>query len=262
MEPMQLGNRQVGRRFGRALGFASVALATIALAAGCASPGGPGGSDASSPTPTASSAVGTWGDASDASSPSLSLAADGTLTGTDGCNLLTGRWEDQGPGRIEFDDVASTRMACEGVDTWLSGLDEATIDGDTMTVLGDDDVELGVLERTSAEPAGGTGSPAPTDAGAASAFVGTWGTDGAQQAFLVIAADGTVTGSDGCNSLTGRWEPEDGDRIEFDQMASTLVACDGVDQSLAQLDSASVDGDTLTVYDDHDAVVATLPRTA
>lgn len=80
--------------------------------------------------------------------PSLSLAGDGTLAGTDGCNRLTGRWEDEGGGRIEFDDVASTRMACPGVDTWLSALDEAMIEGDTMTVLGDDDVVIGTLPRT------------------------------------------------------------------------------------------------------------------
>lgn len=256
MEPLTLRNRAPRRPLMRT-GAAIIAVMTVALVSACASPGG---SDDSSPSPSPASAVGTWGDPTDTTAPSLSLAADGTLTGTDGCNRLTGRWEDQGAGRIEFDDVASTRMACEGVDTWLSALDEATIDGDTMTVLGDDDVELGTLERTSDEPAVAGDDPAAS--GAASAFVGTWGTDAPQQPFLVIAADGTVTGSDGCNSLTGSWEPDDDGTIEFDRMASTMMACEGVDQSLGRLDSASVDGDTLTVHDDHGAVVATLPRTA
>ncbi|MFE6964735.1 META domain-containing protein [Agromyces sp. NPDC057679] len=142
-----------GRRAIRTASAVSLAAATLVLFGACASAGTSNTPPASvpatapSPLPVSAGAVGTWGDTDDATAPSLSLAADGTLAGTDGCNRLTGRWEDEGGGRIEFDDVASTRMACEGVDTWLSALDEAAVDGDTMTVLGDD-VVIGSLERT------------------------------------------------------------------------------------------------------------------
>ena len=39
-------------------------------------------------------------------------------------------------------------MACEDVDTWLSGAESATVDGDEMTVLGEGDKEIGTLEKS------------------------------------------------------------------------------------------------------------------
>ena len=53
---------------------------------------------------------------------------------------------------VLFEDVAMTRMFCEGVDDWLSGLTAGTIAGTTMTVLGQDGSEIGQLERTSDTP--------------------------------------------------------------------------------------------------------------
>lgn len=111
--------------------------ASLALA-GCATNAGPGGA----PDP-----VGSWGDTTTDTEPSLVLADDGTLTGTDGCNRLAGDWSQDGD-TIRFEQVASTRMFCEGVDTWLSGLATATITGDTMTVLDASGAELGTLPRT------------------------------------------------------------------------------------------------------------------
>ncbi|MRG59769.1 META domain-containing protein [Agromyces sp. CFH 90414] len=148
------------------VGGAVATAAALLVLAGCAS-GSPTGSssESSSPPDTSSSfpaaptgdpiteadAVGTWGEADDPSQPSLTLTADGMLSGTDGCNRLTGRWELDDEG-IEFDDLASTRMACTEVDTWLSGAESATISGDTMTVYADDRVEIGTLERTGDAP--------------------------------------------------------------------------------------------------------------
>ena len=56
------------------------------------------------------------------------LADDGSLTGTDGCNRLVGTWTAEAD-TVTFADVASTRMACDGVDTWLSALATGTIAG-------------------------------------------------------------------------------------------------------------------------------------
>jgi len=91
--------------------------------------------------------VGTWGDTSDTSAPSLVLDEGGDLTGTDGCNRLTGTWTVDESDHVEFHDVASTRMACEGVDTWLEALSQATVADDTMTVIDQDGSEIGTLER-------------------------------------------------------------------------------------------------------------------
>lgn len=96
--------------------------------------------------------VGTWGDPSQEEEPYLSLADDGTLTGSDGCNRLSGSWSVDEADQVVFENVASTLMACENVDDWLQGMDVATIADTTMTVLGQDGAEIGQLERTSDEP--------------------------------------------------------------------------------------------------------------
>lgn len=126
------------------VGLAGV-LTVIAIVglAGCASEAG----DGSGIDP-----VGTWGDATAEQAPYLSLDSDGNLSGSDGCNRLTGTWKLNPADQIQFEQVASTKMACEGVDTALSGLDVATISGDTMTVFGEADAQIATLERTSADP--------------------------------------------------------------------------------------------------------------
>lgn len=93
----------------------------------------------------APSAEGTWGSSAEGQ-PQLVLAADGTLSGTDGCNRLAGSWEQSGAD-VTFGQVASTLMACEGVDTWLSTLDSATIDGSTLHVKDQSGAEIGTLSR-------------------------------------------------------------------------------------------------------------------
>jgi heat shock protein HslJ len=97
-------------------------------------------------------ATGTWGDPSKDASPYLELEDGGSFSGSDGCNNLSGSWSVDEGEQVLFEDVAMTRMFCEGVDDWLSGLTAATIADTTMTVLGQDGSEIGQLERTSDEP--------------------------------------------------------------------------------------------------------------
>ncbi len=92
-------------------------------------------------------AVGTWSESSDADAPSLTLEQGGKLSGTDGCNQLSGEWKLEDDDIVSFESVASTQMACEDVDTWLAGLSQATISGSTMTIEGSDGAEIGQLER-------------------------------------------------------------------------------------------------------------------
>ncbi|WP_344370606.1 META domain-containing protein [Agromyces tropicus] len=93
-------------------------------------------------------AVGTWGDSSGEGSPYLSLAEGGDFSGSDGCNQLNGTWSVNEADQVEFENVASTQMACEGVDDWLSGMTAADVANDTMTVLGSDGSPIGTLERS------------------------------------------------------------------------------------------------------------------
>ena len=118
---------------------ATVLLAAAAALTACAGNSGSGGSGSNDP-------VGTWGDTKAAGEPSLVLASDGKLSGTDGCNQLSGAWTDDDD-TITFDNVASTMMACEDVDTWLSKLSTGTVSGDTLTVYNARGKEIGTLER-------------------------------------------------------------------------------------------------------------------
>lgn len=90
--------------------------------------------------------TGSWGDASASSAPSLELSSNGDLTGTDGCNRLTGSYTADGT-ELTFTGVASTLMFCEGVDTWLSRLSKAKVSGNMMTVFDISGKEIGSLER-------------------------------------------------------------------------------------------------------------------
>jgi heat shock protein HslJ/uncharacterized lipoprotein NlpE involved in copper resistance len=49
--------------------------------------------------------------------------------------------------------------------------------------------------------------------------------EGAKEAFISFREDGSVNGSFGCNSFFGTYTLEDGDRIQFSQMGSTMMMC-------------------------------------
>ena len=95
----------------------------------------------------AADVTGTWGEESDGQ-PHLVLEEGGMLSGTDGCNRLSGSWEQDGD-MITFGEVATTMMACPDVDTWLMDLDTARIDGDTLHVSDASGTEIGSLAKAS-----------------------------------------------------------------------------------------------------------------
>ena len=50
-------------------------------------------------------------------------------------------------GSIVFGPLASTRMACDGVDTWLQHASTAVITGDLMEIFDDGGAPIGELHR-------------------------------------------------------------------------------------------------------------------
>ncbi len=114
--------------------------AALALLAGCAGDD-PAGAD------SPGTVAGTWtAPAGAGEAPTLELSADGTVSGTDGCNRLTGSWTES-DGAVELGPLAVTQMACEGVDDWLSRAMSVTVDGDTMTVRDVGGQQIGTLSR-------------------------------------------------------------------------------------------------------------------
>jgi heat shock protein HslJ len=105
----------------------------------------------------ASGPVGTWGDGYNTDKKpyfEMALAADkdpsfeqaGFVTGSDGCNRLSGQWF-LVEGELTFQQLGGTKMTCDGIDTWLSTAASATIDGDVMTIKDASGRTLGTLDR-------------------------------------------------------------------------------------------------------------------
>lgn len=113
---------------------AAAALAAVLLLAGCAG------------TPSGAKVVGMWGSTA-SGQPNLNIENDGTFSGSDGCNRLSGRGQIDG-NEITFGSIASTMMACEGVDEWLGKAATGNVSGDTMTVLDDSGKTIGTLPRS------------------------------------------------------------------------------------------------------------------
>lgn len=126
------------RRFRRApaglLGACAAAAAVVSLLAGCAG------------TPSGAALVGTWGSTA-AKQPNLTIENDGAFSGTDGCNRLTGRGSIDGDS-ITFGPIASTMMACTGVDEWLGKAVTGTAKGSTMVVYDMSGNQIGTLDKS------------------------------------------------------------------------------------------------------------------
>lgn len=98
------------------------------------------------PPPALPDPVGEW-EARVDGTPFLWFAADGTVTGNDGCNDVSGRWTQDSAGRISLEALLPrTANACDGVDTWLSAGRSADIIDDYMYVNGDMDSPIGGLQ--------------------------------------------------------------------------------------------------------------------
>jgi heat shock protein HslJ len=143
----------------------AVCALAVALTA-CAQPGSGGGNDGpdrdgpgrdgsggktTQPTPTLTEefVVGSWGDPDEAGEPYLEFSDDGSVAGSDGCNQLVGTWTLESE-QIVFSDLATTLMACEGVNTWLSAASTAVLeqdDDDELRILNSEGVPIGTLDR-------------------------------------------------------------------------------------------------------------------
>ncbi|CAM5427002.1 META domain-containing protein [Leifsonia shinshuensis] len=126
--------RTIRRAPARFIGGAAVAAAALALLAGCAG------------TPSGAALVGTWGSTA-AQQPNLTIQNDGAFSGTDGCNRLSGKGTVDGD-TITFGPIASTMMACQGVDEWLAKASSGTAKGSTLVVYDINGNEIGKLDKS------------------------------------------------------------------------------------------------------------------
>lgn len=189
---------------------------------------------------------------------------DGRISGSAGCNTHSGPvvLDDH---KIAVSELAGTLMACpderQRADEWLVGLLRSTpswsLDNDTLTVQ-NDDLTVTMVDKRVANPARPLRDTTwIVDAlRTPDAHIRSRAIDESQPT-LTIADDGAVTGSTGCNSMTGQAtvnEAPEGTEVAF-QVATTKKMCPPevmeVEQSMLRtLDgttNAEIESDTLTV---------------
>lgn len=89
--------------------------------------------------------------------------------------------------------------------------------------------------------------------------VGTWGSAEEGQPSLVLEADGSLHGTDGCNRLVGSYEV-DGDELAFGPLGGTRMLCPGVDTWLAGATAARYVSGSLEVLGAEGKHLGTLQR--
>ena len=89
--------------------------------------------------------IGYWVESNTPTAPFLSIQADGSYSGNDGCTMLTGPWEQADDEAILLTAGATTLMACEGVDTWLNQAAQGRVRPGVMTLQSAEGLVLGQL---------------------------------------------------------------------------------------------------------------------
>jgi heat shock protein HslJ len=199
----------------------------------------------------------------------LEFTAD-EVRATAGCNHLFGQLVSTGSGRLEVSDMGGTEMGCDperhDQDRWLTDLLTSrpswSLDGNRL-VISTELVELALLDRVEADPdraLEGTRWVVDT------IYAGSTGPDGSASSVpgdakaFVVLAEGRITGSTGCNELSGSYRI-DGASIAFDELVQTDMACEPATMVLEdavvavlgqQVDHSIVAGRlTLTAPDGH-----------
>jgi heat shock protein HslJ len=218
--------------------LAAVLLASLGLvAAGCGSDATSGAGSTSAATTaspedvawvlTSGLDVAGWED-----TPPTVTFSNGVAGGFSGCNRYTGHYVLDGS-KVTITEVGSTQIACDSprgdveraytdafakVRTW-------SLDGDAL-VLGDDGGKE-LLRFEAASPRGSWTATSVRLPGSVSSIVeGT-------EITAVFGADGTVTGSAGCNTYTATYS-QAGNRTTISAPASTRKACSDPEGVVAQ----------------------------
>ena len=92
-----------------------------------------------------------------------------------------------------------------------------------------------------------------------SSFTATWGSNATGQPNLTIKDDGTFSGTDGCNAMSGKGTVS-GDTFTFGPFATTQKYCEGVNPWLNLAHTAKVDGNNLVVYKNGGEKIGTLAK--
>lgn len=104
------------------------------------------------PIVPAAAIQGTWRPAGPliSTNPHLTFSADGSYTGSDGCNKASGRWAVESTGAFLATVGPTTEIGCEGapVHTWMFEAEAASMDGDDLVLFNAGAQEITRLTRS------------------------------------------------------------------------------------------------------------------
>lgn len=183
---------------------------------------------------------------------------DHSLKGFLGCNVANGSFSLEEGNRIRFSNIATTRMFCPDADIneheVLEALDLAdnyTLNGNILSLNVGRRAPLAVFTKAAVgnEPVTEKYWKLKTLEGKE---VKTAEHQEREAYFMLKTQDNRVTGFSGCNSFSGTYSLENGNRIRFSKLAMTMRACPDVDLNESDFlkvfelaDNYTVNGDTL-----------------
>lgn len=191
----------------------------------------------------------------------LSFPEPGRITAVAGCNNAVGA-VDLADGTLSTEQLALTMRACTGeaagADAWMQRFLESgpqwTLEENTLTLVGEQST-VTLLDKKIAQP----DRPIAGTTWQVTSFISPQATETsvaleAAAPNFTIADDGTLSGSAGCNRMTGRADVTDS-VITFEPIATTMMMCDedtmAVEAAvLGALNgelTATVDGDTMRI---------------
>jgi heat shock protein HslJ len=191
--------------------------------------------------------------------------ADGQASGRSACNSYVGGYTAEDDGSLSFDAIGGTEMACEAPlmsleSVYLSALGAVTSfsitsspSGSTLELVGEEGT-LSFFEEVPPQPLPLVGTTWTLDSVYAGDAVSS--TIAGTRTTMVLADDGSLSGSAGCNTYSGTYTL-DGDALTVGALATTKMAC--ADDVMAQeaaflagmqgVAASSIEGSRLTLAD-------------
>ena len=180
------------------------------------------------------------------------------VNGYSGCNTFMGTYKIEAGNRISFSQMGMTRMACPDSEineaqilSVFETADNFTISDGKLALNKARMAPLAMFKKDANAPIVEKYWKLKTLEGKDVVMA-----DNQEREifFTLKAQDNRVTGFAGCNTISGEYTLEEGNRIRFDKMATTMMMCPGVDVNESEFleifelaDNYTINGDILSL---------------
>ncbi|MEM0519616.1 MULTISPECIES: META domain-containing protein [Aequorivita] len=177
------------------------------------------------------------------------------INGFSGCNSFFGNYSLEAGNRISFSSLGATKMACLTLAFNEADLlevfnlaDNYSISGDKLSLNVGKRAPLAVFKKaTETEPITEKYWKLKTLEGQEVKMAKN---QEKEIYFMLKTDDNKVVGFAGCNTFSGNYTLQEGNRIQFSQMATTMMACPDLDINEAEFLKVFELADNFTIQDD------------